>query len=109
MKKQLLGLITAFSKHYAKGENMKRYKFEVVGTVEVIGEDEHDARNVAMEVISGEPQEYVGDLLKETELPQCKMSSECNLWHRYWATFSEEAKKTNPAGCRYYEDGFCTV
>ena len=88
----------------------KKYKFEIVGSVEVIAEDELEARDSAMEIISESPQEYVGDLLSEAELPKCKMSSECKLWRKeFWNEFSEEAKKKNPAGCIYYEDGFCTL
>jgi len=55
---------------------LKKYEFEVVGKVEVVAEDELEARDSAMEILSSSPQDYIGDLLSESELPKCKMSSE---------------------------------
>jgi len=87
----------------------KRFKFQVLGTVEVIAEDELEARDSASEVVAEDSHDYIGDILKVSELPKCKMSSECRFWHMDWDKFSEEAKKRNPAGCIYYEDGLCTL
>lgn len=88
---------------------LKRYKYEIVGEVQVLARSEEQAQNSVIEILGSAPQEYVGDLLKVEELPTCKMSLECQLWRKDWAEFSEEAREKNPAGCMYYEEGLCTI
>ena len=85
---------------------VKRYRFRLKGQIIVFAEDEDEALDEAAERLSQEPEEYL-DLIEVGEPPRCIMSPECPLFRRMWSHLSEEARKANPAGCIFYENGYC--
>jgi len=85
---------------------VKRYRFRLKGQIIVFAEDEDEAMEEAAEKLSEEPYEYL-DLIKVEEPPKCIMSPKCLFFRTMWNHLSEEARKANPAGCIFYENGYC--